>query len=121
MDEVLAFRKEHFRDHRKYIRGVHRLARELATLPVQARGEELAVRREELEELANSIKAASQKAWRKPATFALGMTGAFWKLAAHDYLGTLMGVAGAVLGLKKSENPDTGAYSYLFRASRDFH
>ena len=39
MDEVLGFRKEHFADHRKYIRGVHRLTRDLAPLPVQrARG-----------------------------------------------------------------------------------
>ena len=32
-----------------------------------------------------------------------------------------IGIAGAVLGLKKTESPDTGAYSYLFRASNRFY
>jgi hypothetical protein len=121
MDEVLGFRKENLTEYRRYIRGVHRLARELAALPAQAREEELADRREELQELANKIKTTSRKVWKQPASFGLGITGAFWKLAGHDYVGALFGVAGAVVGLKKTESPDTGAYSYLFRASNRFY
>ena len=121
MDEVLGFRKENLKEYRRYIRGIHRLTRELAALPAQAREEELADRREELQELANKIKTTSRKVWKQPASFGLGMTGAFWKLAGHDYVGALFGIAGAVLGLKKTESPDTGAYSYLFRASNRFY
>jgi hypothetical protein len=58
MDEVLGFRKENLKEYRRYIRGVHRLTRELE-LPSQAREEELADRREELQELANKIKTTS--------------------------------------------------------------
>ena len=120
MNEVLGFRKEHFADHRKYICGIHRLTRDLAELPVQAREDELAARQDEIQELSNKIRSVSRKAWRQPATFALGMTGAFWKLHAHDPLGALFGVAAAVLGLKASEKVDTGAYSYLFRANSQY-
>jgi len=87
MNEVLGFRNENLKECRRYIRGVHRLTRELSALSARAREEELSDRREELKELA----------------------------------GALFGVAGAVLGLKKTESPDTGAYSYLFRASNRFH
>jgi hypothetical protein len=121
MDEVLGFRREYFKEHRKYILSVHRLTRDLAELPEQFREEELTVRREELQELANKIKGVSRKVWKQPASFALGMTGAFWKLTGHDYVGALFGVAGAVLGLKASETVDTGAYSYLFRANTRFY
>ena len=121
MDEVLGFRKEHFADHRKYIRGIHRLTRDLAALPVQAREDELAARQEEIQALSNKIKSVSRKAWRQPATFALGMTGAFWKYQGHDAIGALFGVAAAVLGLKASEKVDTGAYSYLFRANSRYY
>ena len=116
MDEVLGFRKEHLAEHRKYIRGVHRLTRDFAGLPEPAREDELAARQEEIRELAQQIKTASRKAWKQPATFALGMTGAFWKYHGHDAIGALFGVAATVLGLKGTEKVDTGAYSYLFRA-----
>ncbi len=121
MDEVLGFRKEHFEEHRRYIRGVHRLTRDLAQLPKAAREEEFAARQEEILELANKVKSTSRKAWRQPATFALGMTGAFWKYHGHDSIGALFGVAAAVLGLKASEKVDTGAYSYLFRANESYY
>jgi len=121
MDEVLGFRKENLKEYRRYIRGIHQLTRELSALPARAREEELADRREELKELANKIKTTSGKVWKQPASFGLGMTGAFRTLAGHDYVGALFGVAGAVLGLIKTESPDTGAYSYLFRASNRFH
>jgi hypothetical protein len=121
MDEVLSFRKENLKEYRKYIRSVHRLTRDLAELPEQTREEELAVRREEIQDLANKIKSNSRKAWRQSATFALGMTGAFWKYHGHDSIGALFGVAAAVLGLKSPETVDTGAYSYLFRANSSFY
>jgi hypothetical protein len=117
MDEILGFRTEHLKEHRKYIRGIHRLTWDLAQLPEAAREDELTARQEEIQELANKIKSTSSKAWRQPATFALGMTGAFWKYHGHDPIGALFGVAAALLGLKATEKVDTGAYSYLFRAN----
>ena len=95
MNEVLGFRKDDLKEYRKYIRGVHRLTRELAALPAQAREEELVDRRDELQDLANTIKTTSRNVWKQPASFGLGMTGAFWKLAGHDYVGALFGLAGA--------------------------
>jgi hypothetical protein len=116
MDEVLAFRKEHFREHRAYVRSVRKLTRDLAQLPIEEREEELRDRREELLEIANDLKTVSRKAWRRPAGFALGMAGAFWKLKGIDYMGMLLAAAGALVALKSKEKAETGAYSYLFRA-----
>jgi hypothetical protein len=121
IDEILGFRKEHFKEHRDYIRCVRQLTRELSQLPEKEREEEIEVRREELQEMANSLKSTSRRAWKRPASFGLGMAGAFWKLSTHDYLGALLAGGGALLGLKSKDNVDTGAYSYLFRANSRFY
>jgi len=118
LDEILDFRKEHFNEHREYIRSLRKATRELSQLPEKDREHEMDARREELQELANSIKTTSRKAWKRPASFGLGIAGAFWKLSRHDYLGALLADGGALLGLKSKDKVDTGAYSYLFRANR---
>jgi hypothetical protein len=120
MDEVLAFRKEHFKEHRDYVRAVRKLVRELSQLAAQEREEELEARREALQDMANDLKSVSRKAWKRPASFGLGMAGAFWKLGTHDYLGALLATGAALVGARSKEKIDTGAYSYLFRANSRF-
>ena len=126
LDEVLDFRKENFKAHRTYVRAVRKLTRELSSLPEKDREDELENRREELQDLANSLKSTSRKAWKRPAGFAIGMAGAFWKClpvnaaGAHDFIGPLLTAAGLLVGLKGNEKVDTGAYSYLFQASSRF-
>jgi hypothetical protein len=120
MDEVLDFRKAHFKEHRDYVRSVRKLARDLSQLPEQEREEELEARREALQEMANSLKRISRKAWKRPASFALGMAGAFWRLGAHDYVGAILAVGGTLVGTRSKNKVATGAYSYLFRANSQF-
>ena len=126
LDEVLDFRKENFQAHRAYVRAVRKLTRELSRLPQSEREEELETRREEIQDLTNSLKSTSRKAWKRPAGFAIGMAGAFWKFlgtdkaGAHDFVGPLLTAAGLLIGLKGAEKVDTGAYSYLFQASSRF-
>jgi hypothetical protein len=126
LDEVLDFRKENFNAHRAYVRAVRKLTRELSKLPEDERDEELEARREEIQDLANSLKSVSLKAWKRPAGFAIGMAGAFWKFlgtdkaGAHDFVGPLLMAAGLLIGLKGAEDRHTGAYSYLFQASSRF-
>ena len=120
IDEVLAFRKEHFKEHRAYVRSVRKLTRDLSQLPETDREDELETRREALQDMASSLKSMSRKAWKQPASFGLGIAGAFWKLGTHDYLGALLAASGAFLGIRSKSNLDTGAYSYLFRANSQF-
>lgn len=118
MDEVLSFRKSYLKEHRAYINGVHRFTRELAMLSEKERTEEMTVRQEELQDLASKIKSVNEKAWKQPANFGLGMLGAFWGLAKHDYVGAALGAIRAFTGLKGESPVATGAYSYLFKAAR---
>ena len=120
IDEILDFRKEHFKEHRAYVRLVRQLTRELSQLPEKDREDELAARREELQEMTSSLKSASQKAWKRPASFGLGITGAFWRLVNDDYLGAVLSAGRALLGGKSEDKVNTGAYSYLFRAHSQF-
>jgi hypothetical protein len=120
MDEVLDFRKEHFKEHRDYVRSVRKLTRELSQLPEHEREEALETRRDALQEMANSLKTISRRAWKRPASFGLGMAGAFWKLGTHDYVGALLAAGGALVGIRSRDKVDTGAYSYLFRANSQF-
>jgi hypothetical protein len=118
MDEVLSLRKENFKEHRAYVNCVHKLTRELSVLSPKERAEELKVRNEQLQDLANKIKAVNEKAWKQPVNFGLGMLGAFWGLAKHDYFGALIGAVRAITSMKGEPPVATGAYSYLFKAAR---
>jgi hypothetical protein len=120
MDEVLDFRNQHFREHRAYVRSIRKFARELSKLPQKEKEDELESRQKELQDMANNLKRIGRKAWKRPASFGLGMAGAFWKLAAHDYMGALLSASAAVIGSRTKEKLDTGAYSYLFSASSRF-
>jgi len=121
MDEVLGFREAHRKEHRAYIRSIRKLTRDLSKLPEEDREEVLKDRREELQELCNKLKTISRKEWKRPASFALGMAGAVWKLGSHDYVGALLAAAAGLVGSKSKEEVETGAYSYLFRASSRYY
>jgi hypothetical protein len=120
INEVLDFREQHFKEHRAYVRSVRKLTRELSQLPEKEREGELDARREALQDMANDLKRISRKAWKRPASFGIGMAGAFWKLSAHDYLGALLAAGGALIGIRTKDKVDTGAYSYLFSANSRF-
>jgi hypothetical protein len=46
---------------------------------------------------------------QRPASFALGITGAVSKLSTHDYVGALLAAAAGFLGVKQKEKVETGA------------
>ena len=117
MDEVLGFREAHKKEHRAYIRSIRKLARDLGRLPEEERDEVLKDRREELQELSNRLKTIGRREWKRPASFALGMAGAVWKLGGHDYVGAVLAAAAGLLGVKSKEKVETGAYSYILQAS----
>lgn len=121
IDEVLAFRRGHLKEHRAYARAVRRFVRELSRLSEKERTKALKDRVEEIRDIANDLKTLSRKSWKRPATFALSIAGAVWTLKAGDPVGAILAAGAAMLGCaeKKSEL-DTGAYSYLFRAATKY-
>lgn len=118
LDEVLSFKKAHGKEYQAYARSVRGFSRELSTLPQNEREAALLDRQAELDDLASDLKRASRVAWKRPATFALGLAGASWTYYTGDLIGALLG-AGAVAVGEGSPN-DRSAFSYLFRARRQF-
>jgi hypothetical protein len=120
LDEVLAFRTEHGKEHRKYVRSARAFARELSLMPLHDRTRAFADRQTELDDLASELRKNSRKAWRKPASFCLGLAGGCWSLAGGNLVGGLLSLGGLFArGFDKSSN-EAGAYSYLFAAHRQF-
>jgi hypothetical protein len=116
IDEVLDFRAEHLTAHRQYVRAVRQFVRELSLLPSGERDAALDDREEELAELAAQLRKTARRFWRRPASFALSIAGAAWRLAAGDPVGAALGVGAAIAGGMKGEKAETSAYSYLFSA-----
>jgi hypothetical protein len=114
--EVLAFRAEHFDAHRQYARAVRRFVRELSLLAPGERDQALDDRESELTELAAQLRKTARRFWKRPASFALSIAGAAWRLAAGDPIGAALGAGAALAGGMKGERAETGAYSYLFSA-----
>ena len=116
LDEVLDFRKAHHREFRDYARNVRRFVREIGDLPTREREKAFRDRQEQISDLASDLKRTGWKAWKKPASFALTITGAAWTWQTGDPIGALLAAIGAAAGTIGADNKRVNAYSYLFRA-----
>ena len=120
MDEVLGFRQEHLREHRAYARAVRRFVRDLSLTTIEEQVEIMEDRQAEIEDMARDLKRASRNAWKRPASFALGITGAAWTVVTGDPFAALIGVGTAALGAMSTQEPEIGAYSYIFSAAQRY-
>jgi hypothetical protein len=121
LDEVLSFRKAHHREFKEYARSVRQFVHEIGGLPAREREKAFRDRQEQIQDLASDLKRTSRKAWRKPASFALTITGAAWKWQTGDPIGALLAAAGAIgAAIGKDRAEVVNAYSYLFRAQRRY-
>ncbi len=116
IDEILSFRNDHHDEFSQYRRSIRSFAYELSRMSTDERDLAFDGRQTELDEMASALKETSRKAWKKPASFALGLTGAAWTLASGDPFGAVLAGTGAMLGMQESQGTDVGAFSYLFRA-----
>lgn len=115
IDEVLAFRKEHYSEHRNYTLSVREFVHELSRMDSKERVQAFEARQEELESIASDLRKLARRVWQKPASFALSLTGV--ALSTENPLATVFTAAGALVGLTGSSNKvETGVYSYLFSA-----
>ena len=123
MEEVLAFRAEHYSQHRDYRLAVRKFARELSEMPAEERPAVMEQREEELKDAASDLSLRYLPSWRQTATFALGLFAAGMSAYAGrsgeiEYLVPATAAVGlsAVLNLFGARDADLGCYSYLFEA-----
>ena len=120
LDDILEFREHHGAEYRAYARNVRQCVRQLGLLEPEERAALLIDRREELADLADSLRRAARKWWRRPfGSFALG--GGRRSLAGrrttHDPIGGALAMADTMQGLA-SDQPTATAYSYIFGAEQ---
>ena len=116
IEEVLAFRGEHYSEHRNYTLCVRKFVRELSLMESRERDQAFEARQEELESMASDLCKLTRKTWKKPASFCLGLAGAVWNLSKGDPVGAAIAATGALVGLGGSDKVETDVYSYLFTA-----
>jgi hypothetical protein len=117
IDEVLSFRRDHFKEHRRYARSIRLFVHELSTMSLEAQALAYEERQAEIDDLAAGLRKVSRRAWKKPASFALSMLGATWTVVMGNPIGAILAGAGTVLNtIGAGGTVDTGAYSYLFNA-----
>src|SRR5262249_35915488 len=115
LDEILAFRRAHLSDHRRYAIEVRRFVRDLSLLSQPERERELAARKQDIQDAAAALRGLSTKAWKRRAAFGLSIVGAAWTAKTGNPIGAALAVGGAIFGFQ-STPVEAGAYSYLFRA-----
>lgn len=120
MDEVLSFRAENFEAHRNYCLSARKFSQELSRMPEHERAAAFEIRQRKLNELAGDLRKRARKAWKKPASFALSLTGAAISFAAGHPLAAIISASSALLGYQSPQKTDTGVYSYLFKAHERF-
>ena len=120
LDEVLSYRTENGNEYRAYRRAIRKFVRDLSLLSDSDRAAALSDRKEEIGDLARDIMRSSTRAWRRPASFGLGIAGAAWSAASGDPIGLIIGTGATLLGGSGSKPVECGAYSYLFRAAAHY-
>lgn len=120
LDEVLSFRRERHVEHRRYVRSLRDFARDLSFLPEEERESKRRDRQAELDALANDIKRNTRLAWKRPVSFAMGLTGAAWSAYTGDPIAALLAAGGLVDKDQEPGPKEAGAFSYLFSAHRQF-
>ena len=120
IDEVLAFRMEHYSEHRNSSLCVRKFVRELGQMESKEQVLAFEARREELDSIASDLCTRARKTWKKPASFCLGLAGAAWTSIAGNPLGGLLAAARTLAGSGGSDKVEKDVYSYLFSAHSRF-
>jgi hypothetical protein len=118
IDEILDFRRENLEQHRKYARSVRLFVEHVSLLPAKARAFAFEQRQAELNDLASDLRKLSRGAWKRPASFALGMLGAAWTAAGKDLIAAALAATSVLLSASDAgkEKPNVRASSYIFNA-----
>ena len=119
LDEVLDFRRQNLELHKRYMLSVRSFAMALSRMPEEERRVKFELRQSKLDDLASDLRNCARTSWKKPASVALSLAGTVAS-AMDPLLGSLMMSVGTLAGLRRSGDVDTGAYTYLFRAHRQF-
>jgi hypothetical protein len=120
IDEVLSFRSEHLAEHRRYAAAVRSFVVELSQLSANQRERALVDRQVELDDLAAGLRQRHRKAWKQPASIALGAAGAVWTATTGDPFGALLAATSLLAGYERKERELGGAFSFLFAAHKKF-
>jgi hypothetical protein len=120
LDEVLSFRSENRAAHKKYARSVREFARQLSLMSEAERELAFAERQVEIEDLASDLRRKARKAWRQPASFALGLAGAAWTLSTGNPIGALLAAGTLAARGVGSKANEVDAFSYLFAAHEQY-
>lgn len=122
LDDVLDFRDEHRSSHRAYVRDLRRFLAELADIDdLKDRERALAERRNEIAETAHDLQRSARHSLGKNlASFAFGLTGAVWGLAAGQPLGFALTAADKASSLIPSKPNTVSAYTYTFEVKQQF-
>jgi hypothetical protein len=120
MEEILRYRDDHKDEYRRYSRAVRQFVRELSAMNERDREGAFEDRARELEDIARGLRRTGRKAWKRWASFTLGMCGATWELVSGDVIGGAIMAGAAAASTQLGKGPEAGAYSYLFSAPRGY-
>jgi hypothetical protein len=120
IDEVLGFRADNLAEHRRYAAAVRSFVVELSQLSINQREKALVDRQAELDDLASGLRQRHRKAWKQPASIALGAAGAVWTATTGDPFGALFAATSLVAGYERKDQDLAGAFSFVFAAHKRF-
>ena len=116
MDEILDFRTQNYEAHRDYRLSIVKFADELSRLEPGDRDASFEQRQEVLDAMAQGLRRANWRAWKRTATFALSAASAFVAAESGNTMAGVIAALLAVVGLMPDGSKETNVYSYLMSA-----
>ena len=121
MDEILDFRKQNYESHREYRLSIVKFAGELSRLEPRDRDASFEKRQEELDAMAQGLRRANWRAWKRPATFALSAANAYVAVESGSTIAGVIAALLAVVGLIPDGSKESNVYSYLMSARQKWY
>jgi hypothetical protein len=118
IDEVISFKQQNDTLYKSYRKSVKAMIHDIGeSSSVERSNEMLGQRKEEIEEIANSIRKISLSTWGSVIGFSLGALGAAWTVThGQDSIQGILDFGGLIASGLSVAGDNTGAYSYLFKA-----
>jgi hypothetical protein len=120
LDEILGFRRQFRAELRAYLRGVRSFVSELSRVPEPERDKMVRKRQKEIQELADKLRKAARKEWKRVGSFGLGILGAAWTVHTGDVFGGIVSGGAGLLSYERPDKPNVETFSYILRARKRF-
>jgi hypothetical protein len=118
IEDVIAYRSATREEYRRFTRDLRAFVHQTVDTAADDQFSALLELQGRMADAAAGLLEAASRAWRQPASFAIGFAGGAWALRPFDIMGKLLALGSEAAAADEPAPTRAGAFSYLFSDRR---